>query len=100
MLFVKIIIIFDMANINKIKTNVLFLSYFEKNIGINNPKIAIVNVNELTYNPDIAIVVLKYCEITEIIPTILKGVLIPRAEIVNIYKSSFGFFIITLLLII
>ena len=57
------ITIFDIANIDKIKMNVLFLSYPEKIIGMNNPQTAIVNVNELTYNPEIAIEVLKYCDI-------------------------------------
>ena len=62
----------------KIETNVVFLSNFEKNIGINNPQTAIVNVNELTYKPETAIDVLNWCEICEIMPTILNGVLIPR----------------------
>jgi hypothetical protein len=67
-----------MAKTPKIETNVVFLSNFEKNIGINNPQTAIVNVNELTYKPETAIDVLNCVEICEIMPTILNGVLIPR----------------------
>ena len=63
MLFVKIITIFEIAKTDRIETNVFFRSNFEKSNGINRPVIAIVNVNELTYNPEIAIVVLKYSDI-------------------------------------
>ena len=78
--FVNIIMKFDNEKILKMKTNVFFLSNLEKTTGINNPKIAIVNVNELTYNPVIAIVVLKYSEICDMIPTMLNGVLIASVE--------------------
>ena len=44
---------------DNIEINVFLRSYLENNIGMNNPEIAIVNVNELAYNPEIAIVVLK-----------------------------------------
>ena len=71
---------------------VVFLSNLEKRIGINNPHIAIVNVNELTYNPETEIEVLKCVEICEIIPTILNGVLIPSVANTKIYSKSLGLF--------
>lgn len=77
MLFVNIIMTLDIANIPKMKMNVFLRSYFENITGTNNPQMAIVKVNELTYSPDIEIVVLKYCEICDIIPIILNGVFIP-----------------------
>ena len=43
----------------KIDRNVVFLSNLEKRIGMNNPQMAIVKVNELTYNPENAMDVLK-----------------------------------------
>ena len=94
MLFVKIITTLETAKIDKMLTNVDFLSNLENSIGVNNPKIAIANVKELTYNPEIEMEVLKNCEISEIIPIMLKGVLIPKEESINIYKSSFGLFFI------
>ena len=94
MLFIKIITILETAKIDKMLTNVDFLSNLENSIGVNNPKIAIANVKELTYNPEIEMDVLKNCEISEIIPIMLKGVLIPKEESINIYKSSFGLFFI------
>ena len=78
------IIKLDTAKIDKILINVVFLSNLEKIIGVNNPKIAMVNVNELTYNPEIAMDVLKNCEISEIIPMILNGVLMPKDESISI----------------
>ena len=48
MLFVNIITIFEIANTLKMLMKVLFLSNPENKTGINNPQIAIVNVNELT----------------------------------------------------
>ena len=84
MLFVKIITMFDRAKTAKMETNVFFLSIFENRSGMNNPEIAIVKVNELTYKPEIAIEVLKYSDICEIIPIILKGVLIPKVDNINI----------------
>ena len=60
MLFVKMIMMFDIANTTKMKTKVFLRSYFENITGTNNPETAIVNVNELTYNPETAIEVLKY----------------------------------------
>ena len=72
------------ANMVKMLTKVLFLSYFENKTGMNNPQIAIVNVNELTYSPDMAIDVLKDSLICEMIPTMLNGVFIPSAEIIRI----------------
>ena len=59
MLFVKTITIFDTAKTPSIVMKVFLRSYFEKNNGMKSPVTAIVNVNELTYNPDIAIDVLK-----------------------------------------
>lgn len=84
MLSVNIITMFEMANIVRIDMKVVFRSKRENNDGVISPKIAIVNVNELTYKPDRAMVVLKYCEICDIIPIILNGVLIPSAEIIKI----------------
>ena len=51
---------------------------------MNKPQTDIVNVNELTYKPEIAIDVLKYIKIRYIIPTILKRVLIPIVAIIRI----------------
>ena len=48
MLFVNMITIFDIANTVKMLMKVLFLSNLENKTGMNNPHIAIVNVNELT----------------------------------------------------
>lgn len=73
-------IMFDRANTASIEMKVFFLSYFEKRIGMNNPVMAIVNVNELTYNPEIAMDVLKYSEICDIIPIMLNGVFIPIVD--------------------
>ena len=80
MLLVNTITMFDRAKIPSIVRNVVFRSYFEKRIGINRPETAIVKVNELTYNPDIAIDVLKYSEIWEIIPMMLNGVFMPIVD--------------------
>lgn len=80
MLLVNMITMFDSAKIPSIVMNVVFRSYFEKIIGINRPETAIVKVNELTYNPDIAIDVLKYSEIWEIIPMMLNGVFMPIVD--------------------
>ena len=80
----------DIAKMLRIVMNVLFLSYFENRIGMKSPLMAIVNVNELTKSPDIAIDVLKYSDICPMIPTMLNGVFIPIVEIIRIYKSNFG----------
>ena len=84
MLFVKIITMFEIAKTDRIETNVVFLSNLENNSGMNRPVTAIVNVNELTYNPEIAIVVWKYSDICEIIPIMLKGVLMPNVDSIKI----------------
>lgn len=88
--FVKIIIRFDTANIDKMKMKVFFLLNLENNIGTNRPHIAIANVNELTYNPEMAMDVEKYSDICDIMPTMLNGVLISRVDRVKIYRSIFG----------
>ena len=90
MLFVNMIAIFEIANTVKMLIKVLFLSNLENKTGMNNPQIAIVKVNELTYSPEIAIVVLKYSAICEMIPTMLNGVFIPSVEIIRIYRSILG----------
>lgn len=94
MLSVKIITELDIAKTPNIMTNVFFLSYFENNIGMKSPLSAIVNVNELTYKPEIEIDVLKYSDICEMIPIMLKGVFIPKVDSINMYKSSFGLYFI------
>jgi len=81
----------------KIETNVVFLLNFENKTGMNKPVTAIVNVNELTYKPDIAIDVEKYSEICEIIPIILKGVFIPKVDNIKTYKSIFGLLFMVLI---
>ena len=90
MLFVNMITIFEIENTVKMLMKVLFLSNLENKTGMNNPQIAIVKVNELTYSPEIAIVVLKYSAICEMIPTMLNGVFIPSVEIIKMYKSILG----------
>ena len=84
MLFVNMIAMFEIANTDRINRNTLFLSYFEKRTGTKSPQTAIVKVNELTYNPETAIDVLKYCDICEMIPIMLKGVFIARDESIKI----------------
>ena len=84
MLFVKIITTLEIAKIDKMLTNVVFLSNFENSIGVKSPKIAIAKVNELTYNPESAMDVLKNWEISEIIPIMLNGVLMPKDESISI----------------
>ena len=74
----------EMANTVKMEMNVLLLSNLENRTGMNNPQIAILNVYEITYSPDMAIDVLKYFAICAMIPTMLSGVLIPSAEIIRI----------------
>lgn len=93
-LSVKIMIKLDIAKMPNIKANVFFLSYFENKMGMNSPLSAIVNVNELTYKPEMEIDVLKYSDICEMIPMMLKGVLIPKVDSIKIYKSSFGLYFI------
>ena len=61
---------------------------------MNSPLNAIVNVNKLTYNPEMEIDVWKYSDICEMIPIILKGVFIPKVDNIKIYKSSFGLYFI------
>lgn len=53
-------IILAIAKMLNIETKVFFLLNFENRLGTNNPQTAIVNVNELTYNPDTAMFVEKY----------------------------------------
>ena len=84
MLWVKTITMFETANTDRIETSVVFRSNFENRSGINRPDMAIVNVKELTYNPEIAMDVLKYSEICEIIPIMLKGVLMPNVDSIKI----------------
>ena len=48
MLLVNMIAIFEIAKTVNMLTKVLFLSNLENKEGMNNPQIAIVNVNELT----------------------------------------------------
>ena len=91
---VKIMIILAIAKTLKIEMNVFLRLNLENKLGINNPQIAIVNVNELTYNPATAILTLKYSEISFMIPTILKGVFIPIVANIKIYSSIFGLFFI------
>ena len=90
MLFVKTITIFDKAKIPSIEMNVFLISYFEKKIGMNKPVIAIVNVKDDTYNPEMAIEVLKYSEICDIIPMILNGVFIPIVDSIKMYNNILG----------
>ena len=89
MLCVKTIIMFDRAKILKIVMNVFLISYFENRIGINNPVMAIVNVKEDTYNPEIAIDILKYSDICDIIPIMLNGVLIAIVDNIKMYRNTF-----------
>ena len=84
----------ETAKMPNIDRNVVFLSNLENNAGMNNPQIAIVNVNELTYNPEMAIEVLKNVEICEIMPTILSGVLIPSVDNTNMYNKILELFFI------
>ena len=93
-LSVKIMIKLDTAKMPNINANVFFLSYFENKMGMNSPHTAIVNVNELIYKPEMEIDVLKYSEICEIIPMMLRGVFIPKVDSIKIYKSSFGLYFI------
>ena len=85
---------FETANTASMDMNVVFLSNLENKAGTNRPHIAIVNVNELTYNPEIAIEVLKYVEICDIMPTILRGVLIPSVANIRMYNNILGLFFI------
>jgi len=94
MLLVKIITMFAIAKTDRIETNVLFRSNFENRIGMNSPVIAIVNVNELTYNPETAIDVLKYSEICEMIPIMLNGVLMPNVDSIKMYRRIFELYFI------
>ena len=48
MLLVNMIAIFEIAKTINMLINVLFLSNFENRLGMNNPHMAIVKVNELT----------------------------------------------------
>lgn len=88
---------FEIAKIPSIAMNVFLISYFEKKIGMNNPVTAIVNVNEDTYNPEIAIEVLKYSEICDIIPIMLNGVLMPIVDNIKIYSNTFGLYFMVLI---
>ena len=90
MLSVKMTIKFDMAKIPRIAMNVFLISNFEKKIGINNPVIAIVNVKDETYNPEIAMEILKYSDICDIIPMILNGVLMAIVDNIKMYSNIFG----------
>ncbi len=89
---------FDNANIVKIRMNVFFRLNLENRIGTNNPHIAIVNVNELTYSPEIAIDVEKYSDICAMMPTMLNGVLIASVDSIKIYRSIFGLLFMLIIL--
>ena len=81
---------FETAKIPSIVMNVFLISYFEKKIGINNPVMAIVNVKDDTYNPEIAMEVLKYSDICDIIPIMLNGVLIAIVDNIKMQSNIFG----------
>ena len=70
--------------------NVLLISNLENRIGINKPVTAIVNVKDDTYNPEMAIEVLKYSDICNIMPMMLNGVLMPIVDSINMYNNIFG----------
>ena len=70
--------------------NVFLISNFENRTGINKPVIAIVNVKDDTYNPEIAIEVLKYSDICDIIPIMLNGVFMPIVDNIKMYNNTFG----------
>ena len=80
----------DTAKIPSIVMNVLLISNFENRIGINKPVTAIVNVKDDTYNPEMAIEVLKYSDICNIIPIMLNGVLMPIVDSIKMYNNIFG----------
>jgi hypothetical protein len=80
----------DTAKIPSIVMNVLLISNFENRIGINKPVTAIVNVKDDTYNPEMAIEVLKYSDICNIMPMMLNGVLMPIVDSINMYNNIFG----------
>ena len=90
MLSVKMITKFDTAKIPSIAMNVLLISNLEKRTGMNKPVMAIVKVKEDTYNPEIAMEVLKYSEICNIIPIMLNGVFMPIVDSINMYNKIFG----------
>ena len=90
MLSVKMITRLDTAKIPSIVMNVLLISNFENRIGINKPVTAIVNVKDDTYNPEMAIEVLKYSDICNIIPIMLNGVLMPIVDSIKMYNNIFG----------
>ena len=90
MLPVKMITRLDTAKIPSIVMNVLLISNFENRIGINKPVTAIVNVKDDTYNPEMAIEVLKYSDICNIMPMMLNGVLMPIVDSINMYNNIFG----------
>lgn len=90
MLSVKMITRLDTAKIPSIVMNVLLISNLENRIGINKPVTAIVNVKDDTYNPEMAIQVLKYSDICNIIPMMLNGVLMPIVDSINMYNNIFG----------
>jgi hypothetical protein len=80
----------DTAKIPSIVMNVLLISNFENRIGINKPVTAIVNVKDETYNPEMAMEVLKCSDICDIMPIMLKGVFMPIVESINMYSNIFG----------
>ena len=90
MLSVKTSMMLDTAKIPSIAMNVLLISCFEKNIGMNKPVMAIVNVKDDTYNPEIAMEVLKYSDICDIIPIMLNGVLMAIVDSIKMYNNIFG----------
>lgn len=90
MLSVKMITRLDTAKIPSIVMNVLLISNFENRIGINKPVTAIVNVKDDTYNPEMAMEVLKYSDICNIIPIMLNGVLMPIVDSIKMYNNIFG----------
>ena len=81
---------FDRAKMPSIEMNVFLISNFEKITGMNRPVMAIVNVKDDTYNPEMAIEVWKYSDICNIMPMILNGVFIPIVDSINMYNNSFG----------
>jgi hypothetical protein len=87
---VKIITKLETAKIPRIAMNVLLISNLENRTGMNSPVTAIVNVNDDTYNPEMAMEVLKYSDICDMIPIMLKGVFMPIVESISMYSNIFG----------
>jgi hypothetical protein len=47
-------------------------------------------VKDETYNPEMAMEVLKCSDICDIMPIMLKGVFMPIVESINMYSNIFG----------